>query len=239
MDGGFEETLIYSGSSGLENSDVEDTQKSIGIQLSSPEITIKHVSNEISNETSESADEDDDMNISMVKSRKNARILSSDDDDDGKKENIDEESQLYDKNSTENQSSRIIRPSICDSDTKSSSGENQSDEEIISQTKKLSKKLKKKRSKKQHKPTAVQSDSEDDSENNAKRNVKMSIRKSKTSSQSSDDSDSSKHKSDETENVKPREKLAQRVKMKHHQYIYENNLRIQTKIKMFEFMKNI
>ncbi|XP_031632211.1 claspin isoform X2 [Contarinia nasturtii] len=202
MDGGFEETLMYSGS---ENSDEEDVSKSINNQLLSPE-----------KPTLEASDEEDDMNISVVKSRKTTRILSSDDDDDDKMENDDELQNMNDKNAAENQSGFIIRPSICDSDTKSSSDGNQSDRAV--QVKKSVKKLKKKKVKQQHELNSSQSDSDDDTENDAKKITKMGKKKRSTSSQSSGgDSDTSSRSngpSDKAENVKPREKLEQRMSAK-------------------------
>lgn len=191
MDDDFGESLVYSES---DNSDDEVGAK-LDTHLSPSE---KPTHNEsVSKQGSEESDEDD-MNISIVKSRKNARILSSDDE----KESCNNESHMDDKNTTASRGAINVRPSICDSDTKTSSDENQSDIKPL-------KKLKKRKLKQRNKSITNQSDSEsDDSSENKKKNHKTNNGKLNSSS---GDSSSSDNQIIDASNVKPREKPVQRV----------------------------
>lgn len=205
MDECFAESLVYSES---DNSDAEEggVQATTNHELTSPpkkEISEDPASqNDKSPENSEASDEDD-MNKSIKKTRKNARILSSDD-----------ENENSDKEEHTNKSNLNMRPSICDSDTKSSSDGNQSETEV--QAKKVNKKLKKKKQKSQ-KPKQVSNGSASDSESeNEGSNRKRSIsdRSGGSGGDSSGSNSSSADSNEETdniENIKPREKTVQRV----------------------------
>lgn len=228
MDECFAESLIYSGS---ENSDGEEAAELTHVPdlTLSPEKTTQDQPNHTNNvDMSEESDDDDDMNKSIKKTKKSARILSSDEE----KENSDNELHAEDIETTEtqepNKNSFNVRPSICDSDTKSSSDGRQSDTEI--QTKKINKKFTKKKQKiEKEKQTSDGSESDSDSDAEGSKDGKINCKKKQSTSnrsKGSDDSSGSDSSSadsnqmDTTENVKPREKTEQRVNSKTHtQYV--------------------
>lgn len=242
----FKESLIYSDS---ENSDVDETNDQVSktstAQMSQDDVLPNKNPTEEphSNENRLSSDSDeDDFNKSIRNVKKNARILCSEDenDNDGNETQINGTSTQFEgsgDNTTDHQAKINVRPSICDSDTKSSGG-NQSDAENTPTTKSFMKKLKKKK-KKKHEPRkrviSNQSDSESNDENTDKsdKKQKKTAKLKHTSDQSgssgssgsrsgsgsdsnstseSDSSSRGKQKLDlVSKDVKPREKIAQRV----------------------------
>lgn len=223
MDECFTESLVYSDS---DNSDGEELSTSTHIPEpnlpSSPENSNQDLTNQ-NNGLSEGSDEED-MNKSMKRIKKNARILSSDDEEENSNNEVHTEEKDTTKSREPIESTLNIRPSICDSDTKSSSDGNQSDTEI--QTKKKGKKLKKKKQRIQ-KQTKASSGSGSDSENysgssedNKENRNKSEHKRIKSSNQTERNDDSSgsdsssadsNDQTDNAENVKPREKTVQRV----------------------------
>lgn len=244
----FNERLVYSDS---ENSDADETIDSVSkattTQMSEdclsptskePTEAIHSDQNQLSNDSDEG-----DFNKSIKKIKKNARILCSDDESDH--DNNDNEPQTngtgndtqiegYDDNTTEHQAKINVRPTICDSDTKSSSDGNRSDAKNPP-TKSMKKLKKKKKSEPRKRVISNQSDSESNDENPDKSDKKQkkstkrknisdrsgssgstgSSSKSGSGSNSASDSNSSAHDGNEASNasqiVKPREKTVQRV----------------------------
>lgn len=250
----FQERLVYSDS---ENSDADETIDPV------PETSTKQMSdddcsltiNKDSNETvnsdqnhlSNDSDEGD-FNKSIKKVKKSARTLCSDDENDSdnhvnepnqtKGMGNDSGSEDIHGNSTEPQARTIVRPSICDSDTNSSSDGIRS--KAKSPPKKSLKKLKKKKKKSEPRKRVIsnQSDSEsndEDADKPDKKQKKSAKRKqssdrsggsgssgsgsgtgsgSGSGSGSASDSNSSAHNnetSNDSQVAKPREKVAQRV----------------------------
>lgn len=210
MDDCFTESLFYSES---DNSDPEEIKK----PTPTPENCISPIGtsteNQSQNEKMSFQSDEEDINNSIRKIKKNPRILSSDEE-----ESNDQTLNSLGPISNEKKGATIIRPSICDSDTKSSSDDN----EIDSRTPKMMKKLKKKKKKKQNTRTNSdnsQSESESDSETE-KDNTTKSSRKKNSSSQSSNSSnadsndDNDEKDEDGIQNFEPREKPVQRVILK-------------------------
>lgn len=206
MDDCFFESLVYSES---DNSETEEVTKS-------PHIPEKHVPSEngaenafrkIENQLQESkfSDEsdEDDFNKSFGKKKKNARILSSDDE-----MSNDQTLDCKDPHSKVNVLANV-RPSICDSETKSSSD----GDRIEENTNKLKKKLKKKKQKVRRTPENSQTDSDSDDGGSVKI-AKKPHRTPSSSNQSSSGSSSDSNSNDDadgTQNIAPREKSVQRV----------------------------
>ncbi|XP_055305136.1 claspin [Sitodiplosis mosellana] len=219
MDECFAESLVYSDS---ENSDGEEG----GVELthvpelkSSPEKINEGPTNQNDGNSRESGESDeDDMNRSVKKTKKTSRFLSSDDEN----ENSDNASKNTEDVQEPTKINFNVRPSICDSDTKSSSDGNQSNTEM--QTKKTTKKLKKKKQKIQKQKQMSNGsesdagDSEDDNKNSKKSTRKRSTANRSGGSGDSSGSDSSSADSNDQmhsiENVKPREKTVQRMSAK-------------------------
>lgn len=200
MDDCFAESLVYSES---DNSEVEDATKSPHIPEYIP--GAENASNEIENQLQESkvSDEsdEDDFNKSIRKKKNNARILSSDDEMSN--------DQTLDSHEVKNLTN--VRPSICDSDTKSSSDEDKIEENT--QTNKMIKKLKKKKQKvcKISENSQTNSDgSSGDEEKIAKKPHRIRSSSNQSSNSSSSDSNSNDN-TDSTQNIEPREKPVQRV----------------------------
>lgn len=201
MDECFAESLVYS-----------DSDKSEGEERG---IESTH----IQNYRNPAESDEDDMNKSLKRTKKHAKFLSSDDEN----EKSDNESRHTEEAQESIKSTFNMRPSICDSDTKSSSDGNQNDSEI--ETKNVIKKFKKKKTKIQkHKQTAKGSGSdsesdiggaEDDKENSMKPKHKRGDSKLPEESDDSSASDSSSadsnNQTDTIDNIKPREKTVQRV----------------------------
>lgn len=238
MDDGFEERLVYSESDG---SDVDEPTLQISeeptTQLSAVLSSSIEQHSEIlldQNHRSEESDEDN-LNISIKKTKKSVRILSSDDE----KENSDNGSQVNGKDTksddddpTEHQPKVSVRPSICDSDTSSGGSDaNKSDMEV--QSPKIVKKLKKKKNEQRKRVLSIDDDSGSEDDEKSKKQKKSAKRRnisdqsgssgsSKSGSNSGSDSNSSSHSNDQSKdnkNVKPREKTEQRV-LKTNFFIY-------------------
>lgn len=228
MDDGFEEHLIYNSAS--DDSDADEAIASkvnepiasfIEDQLSSNDGLADALPNQ--QNLLEESDEDD-LNKSVRRAKKNARILSSDDE----KENSENEMHTNGMdvtngiNKTEHQTANAVRPSICDSDTKSSSDDKTSDREEVpvpKMVKKLKKKKKKHEQRKKHNNNKSHSDTNDDSDDeNIRKHKKSDNQKMNTSDESSssersgsDSSAQSNGQSSDTKTVQPREKPVQRV----------------------------
>lgn len=239
MDDGFEEHLIYNSAS--DDSDADEAIASkvnepipsfIEDQLSSNDGLADALPNR--QNLLEESDEDD-LNKSVRRAKKNARILSSDDE----KENSENEMHTNGMdvtngiNKTEHQTANAVRPSICDSDTKSSSDDKTSDREEVpvpKMVKKLKKKKKKKKheQRKKHNNNKSHSDTNDDSdEENIRKHKKSDNQKMNTSDESSssersgsDSSAQSNGQSSDTKTVQPREKPVQRVNFAEDFFLY-------------------
>lgn len=199
----FAERLVYSDSDTSEGEEAKTTNSS---EIYAHNSTVKQSDQ---NTVADESDEDD-LNKSIKRSKKTTRILSSDDENEGT---------IDGKDASEGQRPVIVRPSICDSDTNSSSDENRGDNEIpVQKFKKLRKK--KEKPKKSHVSRGQSnSESDDESDENDKERHTKSNRKQEVSSSSSGSvtSDSSSHENDQEggiQNVKPREKIIQRVMFK-------------------------
>lgn len=235
----FKERLVYSDS---ENSDVDETIDPVPkasttrvsedcLSPASKESTeaVHFDQNHLSNDSDEG-----DFNKSIKKIKKNARILCSDDES-GDESNGTEPQTSGTGNDTQivDKTTEHVRPSICDSDTKSSSDGNRSDAKNPPPIKPMKKLKKKKKSEPRKRVISNQSDSESNDENTDKpdkKQKKSNKRKnssnhsgssgstgsgSGSSSHSASDSNSSVHSDNEASNavkiVKPREKTEQRV----------------------------
>lgn len=200
MDECFAERLVYSDS---DNSEGEITRST----KTHTQSTETPTENQLSKDTESDKSDEDDLNKFIKKSKKNAKILSSED------EQVDS---IKENDATESKKSVSVRPSICDSDTKSSSDENKNDKEIPIQRK--SKKLKKKK-RILEKPyeSGLNSESDDECEANEQKKHIISNKKQRSSSLSGSSSNSTNSDSNDSgeekgvQNIEPRLKPIQRV----------------------------
>lgn len=209
MDECFTESLVYSDS---DNSETEETIRSPHIpEKDAPSPSAENAPNGIEDQLQETkvSDEsdEDDINKSICKKKKSARILSSDD------EISNDQTDSHDTHN-EVKVSNTFRPSICDSDTKSSSADDKIEEKT--QTNKKMKKLKKKKQKvrKMSENSKTNSDSEDGISSDEEEITKKPHPKRSSSNQSSNSSSSDSNSNDDadvTQNIEPREKPVQRV----------------------------
>lgn len=195
MDECFVERLVYSDSDNNEEETIHSIKTSIKHQLSN---------NTVSDESDE-----DNLNKSFRRSKKNTRILSSDD------EKVDVIREL---DVTESKKSTSVRPSICDSDTKSSGDENKNVKEIEGVQKKTRKLKKKKRILERPYERDSNSESDDECGDNEKKQHTKSNQKQKSPNLSDSSSDSTNSDSnvsgeeEDVQNTEPRVKPIQRVK---------------------------
>lgn len=206
MDDCFTERLVYSAS---EESDVDEPVQ----PFEDDPVPIGNTTVDLPTQNGGSDESDEDFNKSIVKSKKTAKILSSDDEDDcngvenkeeknndesNEEKHSDNESHMDVDNTPQEPITNKVRPSICDSDTKSSGDENPIN--AIKAQKKLKKLKKLKNKKEKEKP-----------KQNKKQNQKQQqIPKSDDSESDSDGSNVGKHEKKE----KPKEKQKQKQKKK-------------------------
>lgn len=228
MDDDITEPLVYSGSeSDDESHNISTFQTTQHSEASS------QVSNTPATTTNAEIDSDDDgeLNVSVRVNKKRNAIMSSDEEDDEETTNKSEinesraegsdASNMSVEDEKDENSGRIIRPSICDSDT-TDNGNSEAEPVIPKKTEKKQKKMKKmKKKEKTEKKKRVSdsdrsgsnagSDSDSDSDNNKSKKKHKKSSLSRSSGEGSSGSETSAS-NNEDEVIKPREKVQQRVR---------------------------